>query len=126
VNEEVAMSGTWKLAAKPVRFVFRPLYRALLRRLAAQLEASLVPVRQEVAAMSDRLQATLDAMDEALRTDRELIRDQDALFNSFLRDLSRLQVGVEELAWRLDRREPIGADGAVDAPPGRKRGDGVL
>lgn len=131
-----------KLVLKPVRFLIDPLQRAVLRKLAAQIDSSLAPVRDdlmslhadlaalstghekartELGAINEKLEALLEIQTRlrSIAADCDLIRDLDPMFNSFLRDQMRLQVSVEELSWRLDRGMADAAGRVVDAPSER-------
>ena len=42
----------------------------------------------------------------AIQADCDLVREMNPMFNSFLRDLMRLQLRCEELSHRIDRGSP--------------------
>jgi hypothetical protein len=113
------------LLVSPVRFVTRPLYRALKAKLVSLIRFALEPLQAEVRTLDRKMDRILDiniapdvlrdfrAHNERLRriqADCDLIREMNPMFNSFLRDLMRLQIQSEEIAWLLDRGEPRVAD----------------
>lgn len=115
------MPGLKRLVLTPVRFVLRPVKRKLAGLIDSRLEPlreDLSTLRADLKAIDGKLAAFLDislapevlrdfrAHNEALRAiraDCDLIREMNPMFQSALRDLMRLQLQCEELAWRLDR-----------------------
>ncbi len=114
------MSRLTTRIAAPFRLVLRPWERAVKRKLAGLIDDRLEPVRADLRALNDKMDRILDlnvapavlsdfrAHNEALRAiqaDCDLLRELNPMFNSFLRDLMRLQLGWEELSDRIDRRD---------------------
>jgi len=114
------MSRLRALIAAP----FRPLERAVKRKLAGLIDDRLDPVRADLCILNAKMDRILDinvapdvlrdfrTHNEALRAiqaDCDLLRELNPMFNSALRDLMRLQLGLEELSDRVDRSDPVEA-----------------
>ena len=113
------MSGLRRIILKPIHLVIDPLERFVKRKLAGLIEACLEPVRNDLKVLNAKMDQVLDinvapevlqdfrAHNETLRAiqaDCDLVRDMNPMFNSFLRDLMRLQLQCEEMSSRLDPR----------------------
>src|SRR4051812_46342930 len=114
------MSRWFNLALRPFRILTRPLQQAIKRKLVRLIELALEPTIAEIRMLNFKMDRILDINlapnvlrdfrlhNETLRTiqaDCDLIREMNPMFNSFLRDLMRLQLKAEELAWRLEQGE---------------------
>ncbi len=101
----------------PVRIVVDPVERLIKSKLAGLIDARLEPVRDELKSLHEKLDTILDinlapdvlrdfrTHNETLRdilADCDLLRELNPMVQSALRDLMRLQLQGEELAWRLD------------------------
>jgi hypothetical protein len=123
------MPGLKRLLLSPVRLVLDPLEGWIKGKLAGLIDARLEPVREDLKTINSKLDTVLDinlapdvlrdfrAHNEALRAiraDCDLMRELNPMVQSMLRDLMRLQLQCEELAWRLDQ--------AAGASPAELRG----
>jgi hypothetical protein len=108
------MPGLKGMLLAPARLV----ERLIKGKLSGLIDNRLEPVRDELKAIQAKLDTILDinlAPDvlrdfrhhnetlRAIRADCDLIRDMNPMFQSALRDLMRLQLQCEEIAWRLQQ-----------------------
>jgi hypothetical protein len=115
------MSRWLDLALWPFRRLLDPLRRTVKRKLVDLIQFALEPTQAELHTLNDKMDRILDINlapdvlrefrihNETLRAilaDCDLVRDMNPLFNSVLRDLMRLQLQSEELAWRLEQCMP--------------------
>lgn len=111
------MSRLKSLLLSPFRLLFDPVERLVKRKLSGLIDACLEPVREEQRVLNAKMDAILDINVSpdvlrdfrvhnetlrAIRADCDLIREMNPMFQAALRDLMRLQLQCEELAWRLD------------------------
>ena len=104
----------------PVSLVIGPIERMIKRKLAGLIDACLEPVRQDLRDANAKMDRILDiniAPDvlrdfrvhnetlRAIRASSDLVREQNPLFNSLLRDLSRIELRLEELSGKVESRE---------------------
>ncbi|MDB5349805.1 MAG: hypothetical protein JWN86_1052 [Planctomycetota bacterium] len=114
------MSGLRQLLLKPIRLVIDRVERLVKRKLAGLIDACLEPVRDDLKVLNAKMDQILDiniapevlqdfrTHNETLRAiqaDCDLVREMNPMFNSFLRELTRLQLECEEMSWRLEQRE---------------------
>jgi hypothetical protein len=141
------MSRWLNRAFWPVRHLENSLWRPLKRKIVALIQVALEPTQAEFRTLNERvdrelpiLHAKIDRIVDinvaaevlrdlhihnntlrAILADCELIREMDPMFNSFLRDLMRLQMQTDELVWCLEQRAPwvvhpaAGADSQSEA-----------
>jgi hypothetical protein len=110
------MPGLKRLVLSPFRIAFGPIERAVKRKLAGLIDACLEPVRADQKILDAKMDTILDinlapevlrdfrSHNEtlrAIRADCDLVREMNPMFQSALRDLMRLQLQIEELAWRM-------------------------
>ena len=113
------MPGWKTIATKPIRMVVGPVERLVKRKLAGLIDACLEPVREDLRIANAKMDRILDlnlAPDvlrdfrihnetlRAIQADSDLIREQNPLFQSMLRDLSRIELRLEELSARSEGR----------------------
>ena len=124
------MSGFRRFFLTPVRLLIDPVERLIKRKLAGLIDACLEPVRDDLRVLNAKMDQILDinvapavlqdfrTHNETLRAiqaDCDLVREMNPMFNSFLRDLTRLQLQCEDLSWRLDSSDPPGTTQAGEA-----------
>lgn len=111
------MSGLRRILSLPLRLAIDPVERLVKRKLAGLIDACLEPVKSDLQLLNGKMDQILDiniapdvlrdfrTHNEALRAiqaDCDLVREMNPMFQSLLRDLMRLQLQVEELAFRLE------------------------
>ena len=129
------MSRWLDLALWPFRRLTRPLHRTLKRKIVGLIQFALEPTQAEIRTLNDKMDRILDInlapdvlrdfrlhneMLRAIQADCDLIREMNPMFNSFLRDLMRLQLKAEELAWRLEQGESWTARPEAEVSSGRE------
>ncbi len=100
--------------------ITRRLEQFIKGKLAGVIDERLEPLKADLQSLNAKMDRILDINiapevlsdfrrhNEALRAiqaDCDLIREQNPLFNSFLRNLMRLQLGCEEIARKIEDRE---------------------
>src|SRR4051794_21703476 len=101
------MSRWFNIALRPFRVLSRPLQQAIKRKIVGLIEFALEPTNAEIRMLNLKMDRILDINlspnvlrdfrihNETLRAiqaDCDLIREMNPMFNSFLRDLMRLQL----------------------------------
>lgn len=96
------MNRFMNLLLSPLRAIFGPIKRLIWGKLSTLVDSRLEPVKNDLLIISTRVEEIRDEV-KTLRADCEILRDLNPMFNTFYRDLTRLQLRCEAIADRLDR-----------------------